>query len=127
MQIYAESNITIQGCTFSHGYGLYGGALFVLGETIINLYDTKFTNNIAYVTGGAIQAESFNSISISGETSFLNNKALNGIGDSIYASASLNSIFLQDTIFSSDYSSNFLTIDRVTTFYMKRSILSLTS
>lgn len=37
IQIYAESNITIQGCTFSSGYALYGGALFILGEAIINL------------------------------------------------------------------------------------------
>ena len=54
MQIYAESNITIQGCTFSQGYALYGGALFVLGESVIILYNNKFTNNIAKMSGGAI-------------------------------------------------------------------------
>lgn len=59
MQIIAESNVTINSTYFISGYSMQGGALYLLGESIALIENSKFIDNIALKKGGAICAESF--------------------------------------------------------------------
>lgn len=64
---------------------MQGGAIYLLGDSIVQISGTKFTDNIAERKGGAISAESFKSISISGGSYFSGNIATKETGDSLYA------------------------------------------
>ncbi len=68
MQILAESSVTIQNSRFVNGKALQGGALYLLGESQIFVNNTLFEGNIAERRGGAISAESFKRIEISGDS-----------------------------------------------------------
>lgn len=68
----------------------------------------KFIGNIAVKKGGAISAESFASISISGNSEFIKNEAVNETGDAIYAASSIYEIIFNKVRFYSTTASNFM-------------------
>lgn len=59
MQIIAESNIVIKNSYFTNGRASSGGALYLLGDSSIEIESSKFIDNVAERKGGAISAESF--------------------------------------------------------------------
>ncbi len=86
----AESNVTIVDSYFTNGQALVGGAIYMLGESSVHIGRSKFVENVAELSGGAISAESFNSIKIFDNTQFSLNIARNQTGSCVYASSSLN-------------------------------------
>jgi len=50
-----------------------GGAMFLEGNTTVQIVRSTFQNNIARRNGGAITASGFNKLTISGNTKFSNN------------------------------------------------------
>ena len=123
MQIVAESNVIIKNSLFTNGQALIGGAIYLLGDSNLNIENSKFLDNVANLMGGAIAAESFNEINIYGGTVFHMNLARNLTGDAIYATSSLSSLQIKDSKFSSIQrnlsSSNFLDVSQVEVFRLE--------
>lgn len=88
MQILAESSVRIYNSSFSGGHAIQGGALYMLGESEAFIENSIFTENIAQKRGGAISAESFKRISISKDSRFTGNRAINETGDILHAISS---------------------------------------
>lgn len=53
-----------------------GGAIYLEGNSSINIEKTVFQNNYSKKKGGAIYATGFNKLKIIGETKIANNMAL---------------------------------------------------
>ena len=53
----------------------------------------SFTQNLAVDRGGAIYAVGFSSINILSKSTFLNNRAIGGVGGDLYASSSTTAAF----------------------------------
>ena len=47
LHITSGSTVSIVNCTFQNGFGKSGGAIFMLGQTIVNIYGSVFSNNVA--------------------------------------------------------------------------------
>ena len=80
---------TISGLSFEHGFADIGdggdGGAIRSTESLI-LKNTVFSNNYAYLGGGAIHLDTKGKLSIASST-FLNNTALNGNGGAVYGQA----------------------------------------
>eukprot|EP00347_Sterkiella_histriomuscorum_P007237 403349735 len=81
-----DINLYIYNCYFSQGVSKYGGAIYISGDSYINIIKTQFSENYAGSQGGAIYATGFTEFNITGETKFLNNLAYEFLGDDVYAS-----------------------------------------
>ena len=56
ISISSGSNITLTNSTFSYGYALNGGTIFVSGSSKLELFSWAITNSKALKSGGAIYA-----------------------------------------------------------------------
>ncbi|TNV87343.1 hypothetical protein FGO68_gene12842 [Halteria grandinella] len=110
MQIFANSNVTITDCHFSFGYSTLGGAIYMIGKSILAVSKSQFSNNIATIQGGAIFADSFTSITIANDCVFQNNQGIENGGDALYIYNSRDGqLSIQRTSFTShQFESNFI-------------------
>jgi predicted outer membrane repeat protein len=67
------------------GTSKLGGAMYIEGNSSIDMIKTVFQNNYAKRKGGAIFANGFNMLRTSGQSKFISNQA-NEDGDDIYIS-----------------------------------------
>ena len=58
LHITSGSSVSIVNCTFLKGEAILGGAIFMLGQTIVKIYGSEFMYNIAKDQGGAIYGAS---------------------------------------------------------------------
>jgi predicted outer membrane repeat protein len=84
IQVIAESNVTVSNSSFINGYAFMGGAIYMLGNSWLTVINSSFSYNSASNSGGAIYANCFSSINITGGTTFKSNSAVLR-GDAIYA------------------------------------------
>ncbi|TNV88056.1 hypothetical protein FGO68_gene6920 [Halteria grandinella] len=121
LQIASSSQVSIAQSIFNKGYAQSGGAMYVLGNAILNIESSQFTDNIAIDQGGVLFADSFKSISISNSCSFKNNKGIKNGGDALYIYNSPNGqAFIEDTLFSSlNTESNFIYASDIHNLTMK--------
>jgi predicted outer membrane repeat protein len=89
---------------------MLGGALYLLGESSVYITNSRFRENIADKRGGAICAESFQTVSITNGCSFNDNDALAETGDALYLTNTLDNVIIKDTKFYSSTNSNFADI-----------------
>jgi predicted outer membrane repeat protein len=58
------SSVTISKSIFKYGVAGYGGAIYLNGLSILDISDTKISNNYATEYGGAIYASGYENITI---------------------------------------------------------------
>eukprot|EP00347_Sterkiella_histriomuscorum_P024148 403332142 len=83
--IIIDVQLFIQDSYFTDGQAVYGGAIYVSGDSQIMIQRSQFSANKAYVSGGAIYGSGFQSISITQNCIFNYNLATNR-GDDMYVS-----------------------------------------
>jgi predicted outer membrane repeat protein len=85
--IYAilSSYVFIKDSYFLDAISKLGGALYIEGNSTVDVEKTTFQNNWAKRQGGAIYASGFNRLKVRGRSEFINNLA-NEAGDDIYVS-----------------------------------------
>lgn len=71
----------------------YGGAILISGNVTAYIISCSFISNYALYYGGAIYAQQFARVEISGNTKFDSNRAYD-LGDDIYAGATKNTLKL---------------------------------
>eukprot|EP00347_Sterkiella_histriomuscorum_P012942 403366626 len=91
-----DVNLIIQSSTFKNGLSSQGGAVYIYGDSSVQIGASYFTNNYANLEGGAIYSSGFNLLSIVNNTKFYNNFA-NNEGDDIYVTNTKNKFQLYDT------------------------------
>ncbi|CDW87056.1 UNKNOWN [Stylonychia lemnae] len=96
--IILDVNLFVQNSQFISGVAKQGGAIFIAGDSRIDIIDSTFTDNKAYQFGGAIQASGFDYLRISKDTKFIKNRANDG-GDDIYATNTQGELNLQNVNF----------------------------
>lgn len=103
--------LTIKDSSFENGRALQGGAISILGDSIITISSTQFLGNQAYLFGGAISADSYNAITIDSQTKFVNNEGQVSGGDALHLqNAFMGKITILDSSFTSRIQSNFMYI-----------------
>lgn len=95
--IILDTNILIKNSYFYDGLSAYGGALYILGEANVTISSSRFLNNYAFISGGAIYANNFVRLDIRDSTSFTSNKGIE-LGDDIYAAGQRNSTMILTSI-----------------------------
>ncbi|TNV88095.1 hypothetical protein FGO68_gene15872 [Halteria grandinella] len=110
IQVISHSIIFIRECSFINGLAGIGGALYVQGESTVSIADSFFKENYATRQGGAIFADSFQSIIIADGTVFINNQGNLVGGDALYLkNAPSGEVMISDTLFFSNaFDSNFI-------------------
>jgi len=84
----------------------------LLGESNLFIKETWVENCIAYETGGAIFASSFDTVAISENTNFLACSSI-GVGSSLYLIRSFINVTISDTKFNSPKGNTHIHIDDV--------------
>ncbi|CDW77437.1 UNKNOWN [Stylonychia lemnae] len=90
-----DVNTKIKGTQFKNGMSSQGGALYIAGESVVDIQQSLFQNNKARFKGGAIFSEGFKSIYVGNQTIFKDNFAIDQ-GDDIYLTGSLNLISIDN-------------------------------
>jgi predicted outer membrane repeat protein len=75
-----DVNLYIKQSKFLNGVAMSGGALYISGDSSININDCEFLNNYARLEGGAIYGSGFSSLNCK-NNNFKNNIALENGGD----------------------------------------------
>jgi predicted outer membrane repeat protein len=91
-----SSKVWIKDSYFLDGLSKLGGAMYIEGNSSIDMVRTVFQNNFARRKGGAIFANGFNLLRTTGQSKFLNNLA-NEDGDDIYISNTEGYFVLDNT------------------------------
>ncbi|CDW84499.1 UNKNOWN [Stylonychia lemnae] len=113
-------NITIQNTIFQNkpenklaliNDETSGGALYILGDSVIRISRSSFINNQANSKGGAIYTSGFESIFIGEGTKFINNSAVEN-GEDIYVTNSLNMLTLNNVFVQNLKSKNSIYIEQ---------------
>jgi len=78
-----SSFVHVKDCYFYGAISKFGGAVYIEGNSSIDIYKTTFQNNLARRKGGAIFANGFNRLRVSSNSKFVNNYALEE-ADEIY-------------------------------------------
>ena len=73
LHITSGSTVSIVNCTFQNGFAKSGGAIFMLGQTIVKIYGSAFSNNVALEKGGAVYGASIFELGIQGGSKFIGN------------------------------------------------------
>ncbi|TNV88194.1 hypothetical protein FGO68_gene1286 [Halteria grandinella] len=108
INIIARSKIFIRSSQFINGTALQGGAIFSWGDTNIEIQQAKFLENMAQVSGGAIQGDSIAQLHVNKNTLFYKN-SVTQLGDSIMIQNSpLGQIIISSAKFTSGEVSNFV-------------------
>ncbi len=106
--IYNYRDLTVKAAEFSaNSAAIYGGAVYLantqygefkIGSASVGYesFDVKFTNNCSELSGGAIFAQTKNSIVIYGSTLFEGNKSMKSNGGAINTSSALT---VKDAVF----------------------------
>ena len=79
-----------------------------------------FTQNLAVDRGGAIYAVGFSSINILSKSTFLNNRAIGGVGGDLYASSSTTAAF--NSSINVDTVSIFNAVEQQNSFHIEGSL-----
>lgn len=80
--------------------------------------------NYAFLSGGAIVADSFQKIELKSGSFFYRNRAILKGGDSLAIKNSLSgSLYISDTIFTSNIASNFILCEELSYLFLDRSTL----
>ena len=79
---YPNAQLTLNYCTFSDNYAVYGGAIY-MGSGNLEIADSLFINNFAYNYGGAIACENTGSVVIS-KSKFYNSRSIDDAGGAVY-------------------------------------------
>ncbi|TNV88144.1 hypothetical protein FGO68_gene4654 [Halteria grandinella] len=108
--IISQTSLSILNSAFISGKAIQGGAIYIQGSTTMIIVGSLFSQNQANLLGGALYAESIQSIRISGNTRFTKNKAIGqSKGDAIFAANSIDgSLSIIDSEFTSFSPSNFI-------------------
>jgi predicted outer membrane repeat protein len=75
------SSLNVSDTEFNSGQARLGGAILILGGSSLVIENSVFFENLAFETGGAINGDDLNSITIR-ETTFTQNSA-NIMGDDL--------------------------------------------
>ncbi|CDW84065.1 UNKNOWN [Stylonychia lemnae] len=86
-----DVNILIDNCQFVGGSSNYGGVLYISGDSVVNIKNSRFINNQATAKGGVIYSSGFKSIYIGEQSTFIDNTAVDN-GEDIYITNSYNTI-----------------------------------
>eukprot|EP00347_Sterkiella_histriomuscorum_P016286 403353768 len=89
LSLIFEVNLIIANTQFINGSSQNGGALYIQGDSIIDIQNSTFTDNYAQLKGGAFYAAGFLQMSISYNSIIKNNIAFE-IGDDIYITNTKN-------------------------------------
>ncbi len=73
-----------------------GGAIYISGDSEINIYDSNFYRNYAKTYGGAIYGSGFSRLYIGKGSTFQNNIALEK-GDDFYVLNTESSLIIEDS------------------------------
>jgi len=91
---FNEGILTVENCNFTDNNAAYGGAISILGDDDVKITNTKFINNTASISGGAIDAND----AIIDNCEFTDNHAGNGGAVLIWNYTSIkNSRFTKNT------------------------------
>ncbi|CDW82469.1 UNKNOWN [Stylonychia lemnae] len=103
--------LSLDNCLFKGGLSNYGGAIFISGDSVISIMNSRFINNQAISKGGAIYSSGFKSIFIGDESTFVDNFAID-YGEDIYITNSFKTISLNKVSFSNLKSKNSIYIEQ---------------
>eukprot|EP00347_Sterkiella_histriomuscorum_P019434 403341642 len=106
-----DVNLIIQSSTFKNGLSSQGGAVYIYGDSSVQIGASYFTNNYANLEGGAIYSSGFNLLSIVNNTKFYNNFA-NNDGDDIYVTNTENIFQLYDTSLQNQIGKNSISVQQ---------------
>ncbi|CDW86080.1 UNKNOWN [Stylonychia lemnae] len=93
--ISLDVKLYIENSSFMRGFAIYGGALFISGDSEIIISRSIFIDNQVVERGGAIYADGFSTLNITQKSTLTNNLAF--YGDDIHISNS-NGIFCLDEV-----------------------------
>ena len=94
-----------------------GGAIYLQGESSAKIENTQFIDNVATKKGGAIFAESFNTLTITGATgtsTFIRNDAIDETGDAIHVLDTQSKVDISNSYFYSNKSTQFIEAGSIT-------------
>ena len=78
--VYVENanNVTFRRVTFLENIGIFGGSIAITKSTGVNISDSVFIDNLAYVAGGAVYLDTLNDNIETKSCKFLTNIASSG-------------------------------------------------
>jgi predicted outer membrane repeat protein len=80
-----DVKLLVKNSAFLNGLASYGGAIYLSGQSQMEIQESMFSGNYANVYGGAIYGNGFKSIKLTQKTKMLNNIALSQ-GDDFFLS-----------------------------------------
>ncbi|TNV74918.1 hypothetical protein FGO68_gene11958 [Halteria grandinella] len=121
LQIISRTQMKISKCTFTNGFAISGGAIYVQGEAHLEISQSTFSGNNAQKYGGAIYGDSLKYLRISENCLFIDNYAKIFNGDALQmTNFPTGAVEIEDTDFKSTYlPSNFVHIEEVFTAYIQ--------
>ncbi|CDW72107.1 UNKNOWN [Stylonychia lemnae] len=96
--IILDVKLYIKNGYFINGLAKQGGAIFITGDSKIDIIESQFNENYAYLDGGAIYSSGFQYLNILENSKFSNNRA-NEMGDDIHGANTLGQLHLENTNF----------------------------